>query len=237
MLRLCRKAESMRTEYKAFEGLALVFLLLTGILCYNYFTVETAEVYSQSTAASAAPQVALTFDDGPDPVWTPKLLDGLKERGVPATFFLIGRKIEGQEELVQRIHDEGHLIGNHTFNHVELSKLPDKDARMEIEKTSNVIYEVTGEYPQYVRPPFGEWNEKLELEVTMLPVLWNVDPLDWRRTDVEGIVRDVEKKAEDGSIILMHDCYETSVEAALRIADDLTRQGYRFVTADQLILE
>lgn len=96
--------------------------------------------------------MALTFDDGPDPVYTPKLLDGLKERKVHVTFFLIGKKLEGQEDLVRRIQQEGHLIGNHTYSHVDLSKLSESQAKEEIEKTSNSIYEITGEYPTYVRP-------------------------------------------------------------------------------------
>ena len=155
--------------------------------------------------------MALTIDDGPDPVYTPKLLDGLKERKVHVTFFLIGKKLEGQEDLVRRIQQEGHLIGNHTYSHVDLSKLSESQAKEEIEKTSNSIYEITGEYPTYVRPPFGEWQEELEFEVTMLPILWNIDPIDWQRSDVEGIVRDVEKKVADGSIILLHVCFDSSV--------------------------
>ncbi len=227
----------MKGIYRLSRELLSIFVLLTGVLCYNCFADQNYGEMAFRASADTAPQVALTFDDGPDPVWTPQLLDGLKERGVHATFFLIGKKVEGQEKLVERIYREGHLIGNHTYNHVDLSKLAKRDAKEEIEKTSNEIYKITGEYPCYLRPPFGRWREELEFQVEMLPVLWNVDPDDWQRTDVDGIVRDVESKVSDGSIILLHDCYETSVESALRIVDDLKKQGYQFVTADQMILE
>lgn len=184
-----------------------------------------------------APRVALTFDDGPSPVYTPKLLDGLKERGVSATFFLMGANIEGNEEIVRRMQEEGHLIGNHTYSHVELQKLSPRDAREEIEKTSNLIYEITGEYPVYLRPPFGSWKKDLELSVTMIPVFWTIDTLDWQNQSVRTILYKVEDKVEDGSIILMHDEYETSVEAALAIVDRLQTEGYEFITVDRLMAD
>ena len=93
-------------------------------------------------------KVALTFDDGPSRKYTPKILEGLRERGILATFFLTGKNIEGNEELVSRIQEEGHLIGNHTYNHVCLNQISKIRAKEEIEKTSNKIYEITGEYPR-----------------------------------------------------------------------------------------
>lgn len=227
----------MKKSYRVFQRAASVLLLLLGILCYNSLGMDEDHQLAEVVTLDPAPVVALTFDDGPDPRYTPQLLDGLKARGIHATFFLIGNKLEGQEELVERMYREGHLIGNHTYSHVELAKLPDSEARQEIQKTSNAIYEITGKYPTYVRPPFGEWAEQLEFEVEMFPVMWDIDPLDWKRTDVRGIVKDVESKVDDGSVILLHDCYESSVQAALQIADDLTEQGYQFVTVDQMILE
>ncbi|MDO5338071.1 MAG: polysaccharide deacetylase family protein [Eubacteriales bacterium] len=182
-----------------------------------------------------APQIALTFDDGPSSVYTPKLLDGLKERRVKATFFLMGANIEGNEKIVKRMQEEGHLIGNHTYNHVQLEKVSEMDAREEIEKTGNLIYEITGEYPMYLRPPFGSWRKDLELAVTMIPVFWTIDTLDWQNQSVGTILYKVESKIEDGSIILMHDEYEASVEAALEIVDRYKEKGYRFVTVDQFM--
>lgn len=182
------------------------------------------------------PMVALTFDDGPSRKYTPELLDGLKEKGIHATFFLMGKNIEGNEELVKRIQEEGHLIGNHTYNHVQLNKISAALAKEEIEKTSNEIYKITGEYPAYLRPPFGAWRKDLELSVTMFPVMWDVDTLDWESKNVSSVLHIVENNVEDGSIILMHDGYKTSVEAALKVIDMLTGEGYEFVTVDKLMV-
>lgn len=182
------------------------------------------------------PLAALTFDDGPSAEYTPRLLDGLKERNIKASFFLLGRNIPGNEEIVERMQEEGHLIGNHTYNHVQLSAISEAEAREEILKTNNIIYEITGNYPQYMRPPFGSWKKNLELCVEMIPVFWNIDTMDWKSQDVSSILNIVFAEAEDGAIILMHDEYETSVEAALQIADHLMKEGYEFVTADRLIV-
>ena len=164
------------------------------------------------------------------------LLDGLKERNVRASFFLLGEKVEQYPELVERMQKEGHLVGNHTYHHVQLNKLNETKAREEILKTNNLIYETTGVYPLYLRPPFGAWKKNLELCVEMLPVFWTIDTLDWKVQNTEKIVRTVQEQIEDGAIILMHDEYDTSVEAALQVVDELKNQGYELVTVDQLIL-
>ena len=164
------------------------------------------------------------------------LLDGLKERNVRVSFFLLGEKVEQYPELVERMQKEGHLVGNHTYHHVQLNKLNETKAREEILKTNNLIYETTGVYPLYLRPPFGAWKKNLELCVEMLPVFWTIDTLDWKVQNTEKIVRTVQEQIEDGAIILMHDEYDTSVEAALQVVDELKNQGYELVTVDQLIL-
>ena len=105
-----------------------------------------------------------------------------------------------------------------------------------MKKTNNRIYEASGIYPSYVRPPFGAWIKDMELSVTMLPVFWDVDTLDWQSKNIDSILSIAQKQVHDGSIILMHDGYQTSVDAALKIADLFTEKGYVFVTADQLLL-
>lgn len=182
------------------------------------------------------PRAALTFDDGPNAKYTPMLLDGLRERGIHATFFLMGKNIEGKEEIVEQMYKDGHLIGNHTYDHVQLNKLPNDQACQQILKTNNEIYEITGEYPMYLRPPYGAWPKNLELCVTMLPVFWDVDTLDWKSKNVQSVENIVQREVKDGSIILMHDSFKSSVEAALQIADMLTEQGYDLVTADELLV-
>lgn len=182
-------------------------------------------------------RVALTFDDGPHPYYTEELLDGLKERGVKATFFVVGENIPGNEDVIRRMDEEGHLIGNHTYDHVKISDMSNADACEQIEKTSALIRELTGKDTEFVRPPFGAWKKELECSFVMIPVLWDVDPKDWTTSNVSDIVRRVLEDVKDGDIILLHDYYRSSVEAALRIVDELQGQGYEFVTVDELILE
>lgn len=179
--------------------------------------------------------VALTFDDGPSAGYTDVLLDGLKERDVKATFFLLGVNIEGHEELVRRMAREGHLLGSHTQNHVDLTSIPLEAAKKQITDTADCIYTLTGQEVTYIRPPYGAWNETLEKGIFQIPVSWTVDSLDWSLRNTDAIAARVLKDVEEGDIILMHDCYETTVEAAFLIVDELQEQGYRFVTVDELI--
>ena len=206
------------------------------VLETDHAAIEKIAYRASDEICEECPRAALTFDDGPSKKYTPVLLDGLKERGVKASFFLLGRNIEGNEELVKRMYEEGHLIGNHTYNHVRLTKVSKNKAKEEIEKTGNKIYETTGGYQIYLRPPFGEVRKDLDLPVELFYVSWNIDTLDWKTRNVDSILRIVKKQIKDGSIILMHDEYETSVEAALRIVDDLMNEGYQFVTVDKLLL-
>lgn len=189
--------------------------------------------------AMEKPKVAITFDDGPNAKWTPILLDGLKERSVKATFFLIGVNIEKGDnaEIVRRMQEEGHLIGNHTYHHVEMTKVSDTAALNELAMTGELIQNITGEPVEYMRPPFGAWQKELEEKLHVIPVLWTVDPLDWKTEDTDKIVDRVVKDVEENDIILLHDCYESSVEAALQIIDRLTEQGYEFVTVDELLAD
>lgn len=198
---------------------------------------STGQPSTQSPFAAQPLQVALTFDDGPHQTCTPALLDGLKQRGVKATFFLMGENIAGKEALVQRMQEEGHLIGNHSYRHIQMTKEGAEQACAEIEQTEEIIRSITGSRPEYLRPPYGAWNEQLECRVNLTPVLWNVDSLDWKLQNTERIVRQVEKDVKSGDIILMHDIFKTSVEAALRIVDDLQKQGYEFVTVEELMVD
>ena len=191
---------------------------------------------SQAVTEDVKPRIALTFD-GPHPVYTPKLLDGLKERNVKATFFVVGKNIEGREDIIKRMDEEGHLIGNHTYDHVKITGLPEEEACAQITKTSELVKEITGKNTEFVRPPFGAWDKKLECGFEMFPVLWSIDPLDWTTKNVDAVVQKVLSRAEENSIILLHDYYDSSVEAALKIVDALLERGFEFVTVDELVLE
>ena len=182
-------------------------------------------------------QIALTFDDGPHPKYTKLLLDGLAQRGVVATFFVVGKNIPSNEALISRMEQEGHLIGNHTYDHVKISDLSAEQACEQVERTSALVREITGKDTAFIRPPFGAWNKGMECSFTMIPVLWSIDPLDWTTQNTALIKERILKEAQEGDIILMHDYYQSSVDAALDVVDALLAQGYEFVTVDRLILE
>ena len=231
-------------KYK--KVLSAAMLVIAAFLCvsseaqseYLHSDLENVgmEVYSCEKV------VALTFDDGPRRSTTIPLLDGLKERGVHATFFVVGKNIEGNEDVIQRMEQEGHLIGNHTFTHVELTTLSHQAALTEITKTNDSIAAITGKTPTLIRPPFGSYNEKIREEINMNCVLWNIDPVDWNTTNVSKVVNRVVNNVSSSpcqcnNIILMHDIFDSSVAAALEIVDQLQAKGYVFVTADQVMLD
>lgn len=214
----------------------LVFLALAvGAPGGKGAVLVSGEAVREEEVSEPGPRIALTFDDGPGP-YTERLLDGLKERGVKASFFLIGRSVKEYPEAVKRMEEEGHLIGNHTYSHVKLKGLSPEETRREIQKTDEAVYEITGKHVAYLRPPFGEWEEDLELTYPVLPVMWTVDPLDWTTENVEEIVDRVVTQAGENDMILLHDCYDSSVEATLRIVDRLLAEGFDFVRVDELLI-
>ena len=226
------------------KGFYAILILFCGC-CFIGISKKTKETEGEiqqkesveESGVKEKPSIAITFDDGPSSSYTGILLDGLKERCVNASFFLIGENAEENPVLVERIYKEGHLIGNHTYSHVQMTHLSEEAAVREIEKTDQVISAITGEHVAYMRPPFGAWQRELEVRMEVLPVLWSVDPLDWTTENVDEIVSKVVTEVEEGDIILLHDCYASSVEAALRIVDILQKEGYEFVTVDRLLID
>ena len=182
-------------------------------------------------------KVAITFDDGPHPYYTEQLLDGLKERGVVATFFVTGEHAELHPDVIERMAEEGHLIGNHTYSHIQLTKNNREAFKEELIKTNEILKEITGQEIQYVRPPYGSWDKSFEKELNMFPVLWTVDPLDWCSKNVGSITKKIVSKTGENDIILMHDYYDTSVTAALKAIDELLEEGYTFVTVEEILFD
>ena len=210
----------------------LAIICLIGILRQNELTVMGRELEMRDSK-----KIALTFDDGPHPFYTEQLLKGLEERNAKASFFITGENVEAHPEIVEKIHNGGHLIGNHTYSHTQLTSQNQEKFKQEIIKTNEVIKEVTGEDTIYVRPPYGSWNKEFEKELNMFPVLWTIDPLDWCSNDASCIVRNVCAKAKENDIILMHDQYKSTITAALKIVDELQSQGFEFVTVDELMFD
>lgn len=206
----------------------LAALLLTGC-------VPAAEPAAEPAEPAGEPvYMALTFDDGPSPAWTPRLLEGLSRRGARATFFLVGSQIEGREDLVRRIRQEGHQIGSHSFSHRALTELSTAEALADLEKCDRALRQVLGDGSYWLRPPYGFLSDR-ELCALGTPVIcWSVDTEDWKSRDVDSILDIVLRRAGDGDILLLHDCYATSVTAALEIVDRLQPRGVRFVTVEEL---
>ena len=181
--------------------------------------------------------IALTFDDGPGP-YTAHLLDVLDQYGAKATFFLIGSKVSSQANVVRSIHARGHQLGNHSWSHPELPKLPVDQIAGEIDRTNDAIKQATGVTPAILRPPYGAVNgvvlEQLRLR-GMSSILWSVDTRDWADRNSDIICSRAVAGARPGAIILMHDIHQTSVGAVPCILSALKQQGYSFVTVQGLL--
>ena len=181
--------------------------------------------------------IALTFDDGPGP-YTAHLLDVLDQYGAKATFFLIGSKVSSQANVVRSIHARGHQLGNHSWSHPELPKLPVNQIAGEIDRTNDAIKQATGVTPAILRPPYGAVNgvvlEQLRLR-GMSSILWSVDTRDWADRNSDIVCSRAVAGARPGAIILMHDIHQTSVNAVPCILSALKQQGYSFVTVQGLL--
>ena len=182
-------------------------------------------------------KIAITFDDGPHPYYTEQLLDGLENRGVKATFFVTGEHAQLHPDIIERMAKEGHTIGNHTYSHIQLKEDNSEKFKEELIMTNEIIQGITGESVCFVRPPYGIWDKSLEAELSMIPVMWTIDPMDWCLEDTGKVVDKVVGRAKENDIILMHDYYKSSVLAALEVVDELQDQGYVFVTVEELMLD
>ena len=177
--------------------------------------------------------VALTFDDGPN-YNTNKILDVLNKYHVPATFFVLGSKIKGNEYILKKMKDSGMEIGNHTYNHLLLTKYKEDKIKKEITDTNNLIFEITGKEPKLFRPSYGSFNKKIKNISEMPIIIWDIDTLDWKYHNSKKITSRVVNKVKDGDIVLMHDIYSATSNALDNIIPMLANKGYSFVTVSDL---
>ncbi|WP_315166032.1 polysaccharide deacetylase family protein [Metaclostridioides mangenotii] len=185
--------------------------------------------------------VALTFDDGPHPKETDQVLDVLKENDIKGTFFIAGKHAEWYKKPLIRASKEGHEIGNHTFNHHDISTLSSEQLEEEILKCEEAIKSVTGKKTKLFRPPFGSYRKNNLVEIAEKNgykiVLWTgFDAKDWKNPSAEDIADNIYKNVKNGDIILLHD-YGTpnTVEALKIIIPKMKKDGYRFTTVSELI--
>lgn len=198
-----------------------------------YTEVFDYDVVTNKKINNSDKLIALTFDDGPN-YNTNKVLDVLAKYNVKATFFVLGSKVMNNKKILKREYDSGMEIGNHTFNHLLLTKYKENVIKGEIDKTSSVIFEVTGRYPKLLRPSYGVYNNIVKKIGNMPIIIWDIDTLDWKYHNSKRIASRVINKVKDGDIILMHDIYSATANSLNIIIPELQNRGYTFVTIPEL---
>lgn len=194
---------------------------------------------SYSQVSITQPVVAMTFDDGPHPVLTPRLLDILKERNIKCTFFVIGRSAKAHPQIIRRMIAEGHEVANHTWTHASLTSRSDDQIRQELRQSEDALVAAANYRPQLIRPPYGAVNARIKqlmfAEFGYSTIMWSVDPQDWRRPGVGVVTSRLVNGAHPGAIMLAHDIHPPTIQAMPAMFDQLLAKGYQFVTVSQLL--
>lgn len=183
------------------------------------------------------PMIALTFDDGPHYQNTPRLLELLEQYGVHVTFFVLGDRAtwSGSPEAIRLMAESGNEIASHTQNHKMLSQLSEEELVAEIAKARDVIYELTGDYPTFIRPPYGSYNDTVKKYAYTPLIIWNLDSEDWKTKDKDSIIEQILGEAGDGKIVLCHDIHTCTVDAMEVVIPELIQRGYQIVTVRELL--
>lgn len=208
---------------------------LAGVALLSWSRQEDMAASGPAEFPAECLYVALTFDDGPKAGTTDRLLDGLRELGASATFFVVGEEAEKAPELVERMQAEGHQVGNHTWSHVRLEGEDTAALLDEVDRTEDFLEDLLGEGTYWLRPPYGKIDAAVAAQINVPLVQWSVDPRDWESRDRVQVVRAVLESVQPNSIILLHDLYPSSVEAALELVETLEGEGYCFVTVEELL--
>jgi len=219
------------------SGIVLIYLVLiisgSGLIQLNYFV--------KSINKGSGKGVAITFDDGPDAQTTPQILAILAKENIKATFFVIGHKIEANKELLQRIHYEGHTVGNHSFSHTKkLTSSSTNLLRADFLKCSKSIEYVINEKPIFFRPPFGVTNPRYKraiIALSLKSIGWSIRSLDTKTNNAKQLYNSLIKKISKGSIILFHDTQKVTVEVLPQIIEHCKNNGIKIVPLPQLINE
>lgn len=194
---------------------------------------DSSDKKSKKKKKATQKTIALTFDDGPSS-FTDRLLDCLEANNAKATFFMVGKEILSFPDEVKRMKALGCELGNHTYDHTDLATLSASDISSEISRVDQELVNLTGQGATVVRPPYGSVNDTVKATVGTPMILWSIDTLDWKTQDVQATVEEVMNNVQDGSIILMHDIYSTSVDAAEILIPQLIEDGYQLVTVHEL---
>lgn len=217
------------------EEIALPISDFFDVIQSSYLTEKDAELYKKAQAEKNKKVVALTFDDGPDGNTTPQALDILAKYKIKATFFVQGKNIAGNESILKRMQSEGHEVGNHSWNHPILTKLSLEDAKKQLTDTEDAITKVLGKSSKLMRPPYGAISDDIRNSLDLSFIMWSVDSLDWKSKNEAAILTEIQHQTTDGSIILMHDIHQTSVNSLPKVIEYLQGQGYSFVTVSEML--
>ena len=178
--------------------------------------------------------IAITFDDGPGE-YTQKLVEELNARGARATFFMVGSCVEQYPEVLPLMVSGGHQLGNHTYNHTDITSISNKEMNDQISKTDNAIYNACGQVSTAFRPPYGACTNDTNRVIDKTITLWSLDTYDWKLDNANDVKDTIVSNCHDGDIILLHDIHKHSVEGAIAAIDELQENGFVFVTVDQLL--
>ena len=217
------------------DELALPVSSFFDVLQSSYLLDKDAALYKAYFEKKNRKVVALTFDDGPNPATTNQALDILYKYGIKATFFILGKNISGNEEILKRMKVDGHVIGNHSWNHPVLSKLSLDEAKKQITDTEDALIKVLGSSSKLMRPPYGAITDDIRNSLDLSFIMWDVDSLDWKSKNEAAILTEIQHQVRNGSIILMHDIHAATINALPKIIDYLKEQGYDFVTIPDLL--
>ena len=201
----------------------------------SYLLDKDAELYKVYFEKKNRKVVALTFDDGPNPATTNQALDTLSKYGIKATFFVLGKNVSGNEEILKRMKADGHVIGNHSWSHPVLSKLSLDEAKKQITDTEDALTKVLGASSKLMRPPYGAITDDIRNSLDLSFIMWDVDSLDWKSKNEASILTEIQREVKNGSIILMHDIHAETVNALPKVIDYLKEQGYEFVTVPEML--
>jgi len=211
----------------------------TSVSAASSATTSPQHLVAYSSAFVDGPYIAITFDDGPNPETTPRLLKMLEARGIKATFFVLGSRAVAAPAIIKQMAAQGHEVANHSWDHPQLPKIPVAAADKQIADTNAVIEQLTGKAPAYVRPPYGAMTATLRAHLRekfgSTFIYWSVDPLDWKDRNAQVVHDRIVSRVHSGAIILVHDIHPTTVDAMPKVFDDLLAKGYKFVTVSQLI--
>lgn len=199
----------------------------------NIKKVNDYDFYNNRYIDKSTKLIAITFDDGPN-YNTGGVIDILNKYNVTATFFVTGKNIKGNEKIIKKMHDSNMEIGNHTYNHLLLTKYNESKIKEEIEKTNKLIHDITDSYPTLLRTSYGSVNKKIKKVSNMPIIIWNIDTLDWKYKNSKKIADKILNKVKDGDIILMHDIYKSTLNSLDILIPELLDRGYQMVSVSEL---